>query len=137
MQNTAIINTTEDILQNSYLVPFAVMSTALTPDPVTDPNPNMLSFYWTADDATDKYYVYFHFAEVVQLPETEIREFSIYINDNLFYGPLSPAYLSTTTVYTVTPGSTGIERYDVVINTTASSTLPPLINAIEIFREIK
>lgn len=137
LQNTVIINTTEDILQNSFRLPLSVMSTALTPDPETDPNPDSLSFYWNSANATDKYYLYFHFAEVVKLSETETREFSIYINDNLFYGPMSPGYLSTTTVYTVTPGSTGIERYDVVINKTEISTLPPLINAIEIFRELK
>ncbi|XP_055831888.1 putative leucine-rich repeat receptor-like protein kinase At2g19210 [Solanum dulcamara] len=136
-QNTVIIHTTEDILQNSFGLPLSVMSTALTPDPETGPNPNSLSFSWYSANATDRYYLYFHFAEVVKLSETETREFSIYINDNLFYGPMSPGYLSTTTVYTLTPGSTGIERYDVLINKTEISTLPPLINAIEVFRELK
>ncbi|KAH0659115.1 hypothetical protein KY289_027863 [Solanum tuberosum] len=133
---TLIINATEEILQNTFLLPMAVMSTALIPDPETNSSPDTLTFYWYSTNATDKYYLYFHFAEVVKLSETEKREFNIYVNDHLYYGPMSPAYLSSTTIYTVNPGS-GIEKYDVLINKTESSTLPPLINAIEIFRELK
>ncbi|XP_060187305.1 putative leucine-rich repeat receptor-like serine/threonine-protein kinase At2g19230 [Lycium barbarum] len=130
----AIINTTQDVLENTYKVPSAIMSTAVTLDPLTATKESV-SFYWTANNITDRYYIYMHFAEVVELPVTQIREFNIYINDNLFYGPMSPNYLSATTVYTVSPGY-GVERYDVVINKTAVSTLPPLLNAVEIYREI-
>ncbi|KAM3308198.1 putative leucine-rich repeat receptor-like protein kinase [Capsicum chacoense] len=137
LSNKVTINTTQDILQNSYRVPLAVMNTAVIPDPVTATDSDSINFFWYADNTTDKYYIYLHFAELVELPETETREFSIYINDDLFYGPMSPDYLSATTIYTVTPGSLGIERYDVVINKTATSTHPPLINAVEIYRELK
>ncbi|OIT28598.1 PREDICTED: putative leucine-rich repeat receptor-like protein kinase At2g19210 [Nicotiana attenuata] len=124
-ENSGTLSTTQDVVENSYKVPSAVMSTAMTP----------LYFQLTPGNISDKYYIYMHFAEVEELLGTQTREFNIYINDNLFYGPLSPAYLSTTTVYTLTPGS-GYERYDIVINSTVTSTLPPLINALEIYREI-
>ncbi|XP_009610389.1 putative leucine-rich repeat receptor-like protein kinase At2g19210 [Nicotiana tabacum] len=130
-ETMATINTTQDVVENSYRIPSAVMSTAVTPDTATD----TVSFSWLADNTTDKYYIYLHFAEVVELLGTQTREFNIYINDNLFYGPLSPAYLSTTTIFTLSPGY-GSERYDVVINKTATSTLSPLINAVEIYIEM-
>ncbi|XP_016443829.2 putative leucine-rich repeat receptor-like protein kinase At2g19210 [Nicotiana tabacum] len=124
-ENAGILSTTQDVVENSYKVPSAVLSTAVTP----------LPFQLTPGNISDKYYIYLHFAEVEELLGTQTREFNIYINDNLFYGPLSPAYLSTTTVYTLSPGY-GYERYDIVINSTATSTLPPLIKALEIYREI-
>ncbi|CAN4100118.1 unnamed protein product [Withania somnifera] len=133
--NKTIINTTQDVLESSYRVPSAVMSTAVTSDPQSAID-DSLKFYWTAKNISDKYYIYLHFAEVVELQVAETREFSIYVNDNLFYGPMSPKYLSTTTVYTISPAY-GNERYNVVINKTASSTLPPLINAVEIYKEIE
>ncbi|MCE3049601.1 hypothetical protein HAX54_045361 [Datura stramonium] len=132
--NKTIINTKQEVLENTYRVPSAVMSTAVTPDPLTAMDES-LKFYWTASNTTDRYYIYLHFSEIEELPVTQTREFNIYINDNLFYGPMSPVYLSTTTVYTLSPGY-GYERYDVVINKTAASTLPPLINAVEIYKEM-
>ncbi|KAM3375041.1 putative LRR receptor-like serine/threonine-protein kinase [Capsicum galapagoense] len=114
-----IVNTTQEVLENSYRVPSAVMSTALTPDPLTTTD-NSVSFNWIADSTRGRYY---------------IRQFNIYINDNQFYGPMYPIYLSTATVYTVSP-IYGADRYTVVINKTATSTLPPLLNAFEIYKEI-
>lgn len=124
-ENAGILSTTQDVVENSYKVPSAVLSTAVTP----------LPFQLTPGNISDKYYIYLHFAEVEELLGTQTREFNIYINDNLFYGPLSPAYLSTTTIFTLSPGY-GSERYDVVINKTATSTLSPLINAVEIYIEM-
>ncbi|KAM3308195.1 hypothetical protein P3S67_009939 [Capsicum chacoense] len=129
-----IVNTTQEVLENSYRVPSAVMSTALTPDPLTTTD-NSVSFNWIADSTRGRYYIYLHFAEVVELLVTQTRQFNIYINDNLFYGPMYPIYLSTATVYTVSP-IYGADRYTVVINKTATSTLPPLLNAFEIYKEI-
>ncbi|PHT45929.1 hypothetical protein CQW23_15087 [Capsicum baccatum] len=132
--NKAIINTTQEVRENSYRVPSVVMSTAVTPDPLIATG-DSVSFAWIAENMTDKYYMYLHFAEVLELQVAQIREFNIYVNGNLFYGPVSPIYLSTTTIYTVAPGI-GTGRYDVVINKTATSTLPPLLNALEIYREV-
>ncbi|XP_059301995.1 putative leucine-rich repeat receptor-like protein kinase At2g19210 [Lycium ferocissimum] len=108
---------------------------AVTPDPLTSTD-DSVSFYWNADKITDRFYIYMYFAEVVELPVTQTRGFNIYANDNLFYGPMSPNYLLTSMVYTVSPGS-GVERYHVVINKTVTSTLPPPINAVEVYKEIK
>ncbi|XP_016473517.1 putative leucine-rich repeat receptor-like protein kinase At2g19210 [Nicotiana tabacum] len=127
------IHTTQVVSDSFYKVPSAVMSTAVTP--ITSPGTGWISYSWTPGNISSKYYFYLHFAEVEELLGTQTREFNIYINDNLVEGRISPVYLATTTVYTTSPGY-GYEQYDVVINSTATSTLAPLLNALELYVEI-
>jgi uncharacterized membrane protein YkvI len=44
----------------------------------------------------------------------------------------TPYYLATGQIYSTSP-SWGSDRYNVSINATAKSTLPPIINAVEVF----
>ncbi|XP_031268736.1 LRR receptor-like serine/threonine-protein kinase IOS1 [Pistacia vera] len=58
----------------------------------------------------------------------------IYINQRLFYGPLVPSsYGYTTCIYSVTP-LTGEGMNVILIKKTNNSTLPPILNALEIYR---
>ena len=73
-----------------------------------------------------------HFAEVVKLRANESRSFNITINGELWNDePLSPRYLLTDTVYSTTALTGG--KYVFSILKTGNSTLPPIINAIEIY----
>ena len=104
------------------------MSTAATP--TTDSSP--LNFYWDSKTATSEYYIYMHFAEVVKLKANQSRSFNITINGEPFYGPFVPKYLSTTTLYSPSP-LTIAKKYEVSIFKTENSTLPPILNAVEIY----
>nr|XP_023890009.1 LRR receptor-like serine/threonine-protein kinase IOS1 [Quercus suber] len=114
---------------NYYQPPSIVMSTASTPINVSAP----LELNWNSQNATSsQYYVYMHFAEVVNLKANQSRSFNVTVNGKFFYGPIVPQYLYTSTVY-----STSIlaiaQNYDLLIFKTKSSTLPPILNALEIY----
>ena len=104
------------------------MSTAVVPVNESD----SVGIYWTTDEEKiEDFYIYLHFAELEKLEKNETRELNIYLNGTLFYGPLVPDYLSLTTIYSTKPrsGST----LQVLVNRTENSTLPPLLNALEIY----
>ena len=114
---------------NYYQPPSIVMSTASTPINVSAP----LELNWNSQNATSsQYYVYMHFAQVVNLKANQSRSFNVTVNGKFFYGPIVPQYLYTFTVY-----STSIlaiaQNYDLLISKTKSSTLPPILNALEIY----
>ena len=111
---------------NHYQVPSVVMQTAATP--INGSNP--LNFYLDQVDASE-YYFYMHFAEVVKLEANQYRSFNITLNGEHWYGPLVPHYLYTTTVHSVS-ASTGGKYYFSIIKT-ENSTLPPIMNAYEVY----
>ncbi|XP_065632094.1 LRR receptor-like serine/threonine-protein kinase IOS1 isoform X2 [Quercus suber] len=113
---------------NAYWVPSVVMSTAATPINESAP----MEFYVPPTDTNSEFYVYMHFAEVVKLRANESRSFNITLNGELWYDePISPRYLLTDTVYSTTALTGG--KYVFSILKTGNSTLPPIINAIEIY----
>ncbi|KAJ9128839.1 hypothetical protein P3X46_034424, partial [Hevea brasiliensis] len=111
--NGAEINTSQTIdsqTQNIYQPPSVVMSTAATP---ANANENM-TLSINMEDSTLKFFVYMHFSEILKLKANQFREFNISFNGAYWVGPVVPQYLYTTTAY-------------------KRSTLPPLLNAIEIY----
>ncbi|CAL8131667.1 unnamed protein product [Prunus armeniaca] len=62
-----------DSNQNSLETPPLVMSTAATPKNASEP----LDFYWFSNDNSTEYYIYMHFAEVLQLQPNQSRKFNI------------------------------------------------------------
>lgn len=104
------------------------MRTAVTLINDSDP----LVFTWKAENATSEYYIYLHFAEVVELKANQSRSFNITINGESFYESVVPDYLSAVTVYS-TPALSIVEEYTVSIFKTKNSTLPPILNAAEIY----
>lgn len=104
------------------------MSTAITPKVPSD------SFHipWEADNSTDQFFICMHFAEVEKLKQNQLREFNIYLNGDLWYEPFSPWYLTAATIFTSTPEKI-YPKYEFTINKTRNSTLPPIINALELF----
>ena len=91
----------------------------------------MLTYTWPAN-ATDEFIIYIHIAEVEILKSNQKREFNIYLNGALLFGPFSPS----TSLTTITNQSThtGFSSYELELKPTLDSTLPPLCNAIEIYR---
>ncbi|KAK0598371.1 hypothetical protein LWI29_034055 [Acer saccharum] len=105
----------------------AVMNTAVTPENVSE----SLSMFWDPPNPTSKYYVYLHFAEV-ELLVNQTRELNVSDLSGKFGGkPFSPDYLYSTTNYNVVP-LIG-ERIQITISKTSRSTLPPILNAIEMY----
>lgn len=109
-----------------YKPPSTVMQTAIT-------NVNNKSFLvanWVRDDPSSKFYAYFHFAEIEELQGNQSREFNIYVNGILTYGSVILTHLETKTFnFSAMKG----RWFDVFMNESGSSTLPPLINAFEVY----
>ncbi|KAI3671615.1 hypothetical protein L1987_87354 [Smallanthus sonchifolius] len=108
--------------------PSRVMSTAITPTYPTD----TFNIEWNERSHGDKFFVYLHFAEIETLKINQKREFNIYLNGNLTFGPISPLNHSTTTVYSTEPEIVA-PTYTLTINKTKNSTLPPIVNALELY----
>ncbi|KAJ1390945.1 Malectin-like carbohydrate-binding domain [Sesbania bispinosa] len=115
---------------NDYEPPAVVMNTAATP--VNASAPLELSWDPDTDIVNEKLYIYMHFNEIEKLPEKETREFNILINGYHWYGPMVPPYQRTYTIFSrsaLTPATS--YRFSLV--RTENSTLPPILNALEIY----
>ncbi|CAJ2663785.1 unnamed protein product [Trifolium pratense] len=126
------LSTNNDLLlQNNHKPPSIVMSTAVTSVNASAP----LQFYWDSDDVNDQYYLYLYFNEVEELAASETRAFNITVNEKFWYGPVIPTYRAAYTVYSnsATP-LTGAARYQVSLSKTENSSLPPILNAVEIYK---
>ncbi|XP_029128759.1 LRR receptor-like serine/threonine-protein kinase IOS1 [Cajanus cajan] len=117
--------------QNNYQPPAIVLSTAVTPANASDP----LVISWEPLDETEQFYVYMHFTEFEVLAKNQTRKFTITENGKPWYLNFSPPYLSAFTVYSQSAISGKEIKYTFVM--TQSSTLPPIINAIEIYKVIE
>ena len=121
------INLRKDV---GYQPALAVMNNAAMP---TNTSAN-LSFYFPTSNVDPRlqYHVFLHFAELEQLQNNQSREFSFSIDGKYVYGPFSPKYLSVGTIFITSPLS-GQTQHVVDLYKTTSSTLPPILNAVEIF----
>ncbi|CAA6672854.1 unnamed protein product [Spirodela intermedia] len=79
----------------------------------------------------EKLYVFMHFAELQQLGSNETREFNVFLNGEQWYGPYRPKYMTAMTLYTNRART--ITTYNFTLEATANSTLPPIINAREVY----
>ncbi|RYQ98369.1 hypothetical protein Ahy_B08g094414 isoform D [Arachis hypogaea] len=125
------ITTADAFSKNDYQLPAGVMNTAITPANASDP----LVINWRPEiPISDVYYIYMHFMEVeAESNNNEIREFNIFVDGKLFSEkPVQPPYLSTKTIRVVVPNSV-----DISLEKTPLSTLPPIINAIEVYELIQ
>ncbi|KAK3135034.1 hypothetical protein QOZ80_5BG0413800 [Eleusine coracana subsp. coracana] len=125
--------TVHNIENDLFEAPSKVMQTAITP---RDTSQN-IEFVWDPEpqpkDPTPMYMAILHFCEVELLPTNAVREMSVILNRvPWFQFGFSPQYLLTGAAYNVIPVR-GFGRYHVSINATKNSTLPPLVNAVEVF----
>ena len=113
------------LVQNVYKPPAIVMSTAVTPPNVSAP----LVIRWEPEHETDQFHVYMHFTELFA---NQTRQFNIMRNGELRIPNFSPRYLTVDTLSTKLAISGKEINYS--LERTQNSTLPPIINAIEIYK---
>ncbi|KAF8080476.1 hypothetical protein N665_0940s0012 [Sinapis alba] len=113
-----------------YEVPQPVIKTAGVPVNASEP----WSIWWTLDKTTELSYIYMHFAEVQTLKANDIREFNItYNNGKLWYPFLRPESLKISSFSTPRAMSSPDGKFNFTFTMTGNSTLPPLLNALEIY----
>lgn len=122
---------TDDLVQNEYNPPAIVLSTAITP--VNDSAP--LQFQWYPEYVNEQYYLYLHFHEVEKqaLALNETREFNIIVNGKFWYGPVALEYRYPFTIFSKIPLPRA-KTYLISLSKTENSTLPPILNAIEVYQ---
>ncbi|KAL1212392.1 putative LRR receptor-like serine/threonine-protein kinase [Cardamine amara subsp. amara] len=115
---------------NLYDVPQPVAKTACILANASQP----LTLDWTLDNITALSYVYMHFAEIQNLKDGDIREFNItYNGGNNWYSYLRPRKLEITTVFSTRALISPDGNFSFSLTRTGNSTLPPLINGLEIY----
>ncbi|XP_048139366.1 receptor-like protein kinase At3g21340 [Rhodamnia argentea] len=121
---TNIVTSTRN---DAYKVPPKVLMTATLVQNVTDP----LILSWNSANSTTVWYIYFHFVEL-QLQKGLLglfRELAVYVQD-IYVDTIMLENLKPVTV-----ASLPIRGHvlNLTVSTTARSSLPPLLNAVEIF----
>ncbi|ONI33658.1 hypothetical protein PRUPE_1G439000 [Prunus persica] len=114
--------------QNAFEIPSAVMSTAVAPKNAS----HALQFYWDSPDNNSEYYIYFHFAEIEKLRPHQLRNLFIIWSGGWSPRPFVLRYLNAVTVSNTWPFS-GSRKHSFSILKTDNSTLPPILNAYEIY----
>ncbi|PUZ65099.1 hypothetical protein GQ55_3G196200 [Panicum hallii var. hallii] len=115
--------------------PSTVMQTAIVPLNAS----KSIDFSWDAEPShvypDPGYICMLHFAELQRLDSNATRQFDVTINGVPWYHAYTPLYLTSDTIY-----SGGLHRsssnYSISIRATANSTLPPTVNAAEVFNVI-
>ncbi|XBJ06922.1 hypothetical protein VPH35_012507 [Triticum aestivum] len=137
----AEISTTERVYgvgDDLFEVPWKVMQTAI----VTRNASENIWFGWESLDAEPRdddpsrpgYIAILHFAELQLLNASngELRQFYINLNDELAYPTgFTPEHLISNAIYDTKPSRHS--GYNFSINATANSTLPPILNAVEVY----
>ncbi|XP_077217307.1 putative LRR receptor-like serine/threonine-protein kinase At1g05700 isoform X2 [Tasmannia lanceolata] len=116
-------------LYGQFSAPSMVMSTAVRP---ANESSDTLNFSWTTDNPSLQFHVVDHYAELEVLKENEVRDFMDCGTGVFCYGPFSPDYLVADAIYTKDT-MTGQDHYSVSVIKANDSTLPPILNAIEIY----
>ncbi|XP_057998358.1 putative leucine-rich repeat receptor-like serine/threonine-protein kinase At2g19230 [Hevea brasiliensis] len=129
-----LVNATSDTqlqeINSSYKLPIEVLRTAAQAQNDIGSLTYNKRFYCSP---SCNFHVYFHFAEIVEFPQDQRREFTITLNDHN-YGPFSLEYFKPRTIplKLTTKGDINF-----TINSTSNSHLPPILNAFEILYIIK
>eukprot|EP00253_Pinus_taeda_P008581 PITA_08581 len=107
--------------------PSLVMQTA-------DRSPQNYAFPYGKSTRYGKLYISMYFAELQALNDTSIREFDLYLDNNKLGGTVQPRYLESSNVSVLMPyGRT--KQMTFRVQATNRSTLPPILSALEIYRQ--
>ncbi|KAF2607117.1 hypothetical protein F2Q68_00043606 [Brassica cretica] len=131
-KNNSVIRTDVAVdTSNFYNVPQVVARTAAIPVDESQP----LTIDWTLDEVTAQSYIYMHFAEIQNLKANETREFNItYNGGKRWFDYFRPPNFSITTIFNPRAVSSPDGKFNFTFSMTSNSTLPPLINALEIYK---
>lgn len=116
---------------NKYLPAEMAMNTASFP---TDPDSPMTIRLTSGVDPASILYLVMHFSEIQELRKNETREFAIKYNGRLIQDPFRPPSFYTRSIFfddEYSPNANG--EYVFSLEKTENSTLPPLLNAMEVF----
>ncbi|XP_020098559.1 probable LRR receptor-like serine/threonine-protein kinase At1g05700 isoform X2 [Ananas comosus] len=123
--------TIQDNQNDRFNAPSTVLQTAVTP--IRSPTMTFLQLDRESGPTAPQYYVVFYFTELQSLNTNAVREFSIYFDGSYqWHAPYRPAYLISDYIYSISPWY-GYAHYIFSLNATANSTLPPFINAFEVY----
>ncbi|GLU22319.1 hypothetical protein SLE2022_384060 [Rubroshorea leprosula] len=111
---------------NNYGIPTKVLGTA------TQPLNQWDSLNYSEDYSASDLYVYFHFVEIVNTTENQRREISITLN-NVKLAPITLEYLKPLSIGPQNFSVDGFVNFS--ISATTESSLPPLINAFEVYMD--
>uniref|UniRef100_A0A8I6YQR5 non-specific serine/threonine protein kinase n=1 Tax=Hordeum vulgare subsp. vulgare TaxID=112509 RepID=A0A8I6YQR5_HORVV len=116
-------------LRDVYNVPSSVMQNAATV------NSSRIDFSWNPSDPSaninSKYFFIFYFAELQHVPSKAVRQFDIIVNNKTWNGrPYTPTFLFANYFSGVVQG---MENYSVSLVSTKNATLPPILNAMEMY----
>ncbi|KFK27491.1 hypothetical protein AALP_AA8G390000 [Arabis alpina] len=125
---TQISTTHEGSSSNIYVPPKGVLATAATPTNSTAP----LTIEWSSSNVNDQYYLYVHFAEIQELQTNSTREFNV-VWDGETSDPIVPAKYKIDTLFRRLPSTCKGGECSLELRRTNRSTLPPLLNALEIY----
>lgn len=114
---------------NGYDPPKVALTNAATPTNASAP----LTIEWSSENPDDQYYLYEHLAEIQDLQANETREFNVLLNGEEFSDPVIPPKLEITTMESLTPRMCQGGECILQLTRTKKSTLPPLLNAYEIY----
>lgn len=106
---------------------------AATPKNASEP----LLITWTPKPYNAEVYLYMHFAEIEALEANQTREFDVILKGNFNHSGFSPPKLELYTLYTAGAVQCDSEGCNLQLVKTPNSTLPPLINAIEVYTVIE
>ena len=111
---------------DGYKLPAQVLRTAVQ----ASGESNTLSFSYF-EDTYRRWYVCWHFAEIVELPQGKKREFIISVNKGIYTSePITLEYL---TPLSVCPNQTFETLLSFSIDATMESDFPPILNAFELY----
>lgn len=117
----------------SFMEPLPVLQTAVAP---LAGNSTTFTLTWPEYREADSFMVFLHFAD---FQGSKLRQFDVYFN-GIRLGqsgkPFSPLYLAASSVYSSGWYKAPDNKYNITLAGTATSVLPPMLNAFEIYTEI-
>jgi hypothetical protein len=129
------INTSHHVIDSidGYDPPQDVLRTGAMPANASDP----MTITWNLKTATDQVYGYIYIAEIMEVQANETREFEVVVNNKVHFDPFRPTRFEAQVMFNNVPLTCegGFCRLQLI--KTPKSTLPPLMNAFEIFTGIE
>lgn len=128
-------NTTLNVIDSTdgYDPPQDILRTGAMPANASEP----MTITWNLYTATDQVYGYIYIAEITEVQANETREFEIVANDKVHFDPSIPTKFEAQVLFNIVPLTCEGGFCRVQLIKTPRSTLPPLMNAFEIFTVIE
>lgn len=118
---------------NDYYLPLDIMKKGVKAVDYVGYNGSLI-YVRDQGGVASNFYAYLHFCDVEQTQNDELREFNISLNYSPWLESIEPVYLKTTTVHKKILGA-GSGAILLTFERTNRSTLPPILNALELYVE--